>query len=64
MKFKTDQFGERTLTLRDDDGDRLRVVISEGIGFTAAVDVNMSAVLMGRKKLRKFAKAILKETRK
>jgi hypothetical protein len=48
---------------KDGDGDRLRVIISNNFGFAATVEVNSEAVIVGRKKLRKFAKRILKETR-
>jgi hypothetical protein len=64
MKFKTDTFADRVLETKDGDGDRLRVMITNGLGFAATVAVNTEAVIIGRKKLRKFAKRILKETRK
>lgn len=62
MKFKTDRFGDRELEHKDDDGDRLRVISYLGGGITIAV--NMEAVMVTDKQLRKFAKAILKETEK
>lgn len=64
MKFKNDQYGDRVLETVDSDGDRLRVIISDGLGFSANVIVNHEAVIIGRKKLRRFARAILKETSK
>jgi hypothetical protein len=63
MKFKTDAYSDRVMETKDGDGDRLRVMITDGLGFTATVAVNTEAVIVGRKKLRKFAKRILKETR-
>ncbi|WP_316235027.1 MULTISPECIES: hypothetical protein [unclassified Bradyrhizobium] len=62
LKFKTDQFGDRELEHVDNDGDRLRVIAYEDGGLM--VSVNYEAVNLGRKKLRKLARAILKETRK
>jgi hypothetical protein len=63
MKFKTDTHSDRVMDTKDGDGDRLRVIISNNFGFAATVEVNSEAVIVGRKKLRKFAKRILKETR-
>jgi hypothetical protein len=64
MRFKTDDFSDRVLETKDGDGDRLRVIITNNVGFAATVAVNTEAVIVGRKKLRKLAKRVLKETRK
>jgi hypothetical protein len=63
VKFKPDIYGDRTLDFKDHDGDSLKVenFVNDG-GYM--VVVNGMGVLIGRKKLRKLAKQILKETRK
>jgi hypothetical protein len=63
VKFKKDKFGERVLEHFDSDGDRLRV-LRHLDGHLNTICVNFEATYVSRKKLRKFAKAILKETSK
>jgi hypothetical protein len=64
VKFKTDAFDERELKLKDSDGDTLHITVYDGNECNAVIGINHAYIGLSRKKLRKLAKAILKETAK